>query len=85
MSVSKSPDVVSTSSTDVPLVVIRGDATEEEVAALVAVVQGMAAAASVANAQGERPVVSEWSAPHRKVRVWHPSGPGGWRASGLPR
>jgi hypothetical protein len=76
---------VSTGSTDVPLVVIRGDATEEEVAALVAVVQGMAAAASVAAAQAERPVVSEWGAPHRKVRVWHPAGPGGWRASGLPR
>jgi hypothetical protein len=45
----------------------------------------MAAAASVAATQAERPVVSEWGAPHRRVRQWHPAGPGGWRASGLPR
>ncbi|WP_148571056.1 acyl-CoA carboxylase subunit epsilon [Nocardioides caldifontis] len=67
-----------------PLVVVKGDATAEEVAALVAVVSGMAAAAQAA-ADTERPVVSEWSAPHRRVRATFPHGPGGWRASGLPR
>ena len=84
MSVSK-PSSEDSVSTETPLVVIRGEATEEEVAALVAVVQGMAAAASLAASQAEGPVVSEWAAPHRKVRTWHPAGPGGWRASGLPR
>jgi hypothetical protein len=83
VSVSKPPS--EGAAVDVPLVVVRGEATEEEVAALVAVVQGMAAAASLASSQAERPVVSEWGAPHRKVRQWHPAGPGGWRASGLPR
>jgi hypothetical protein len=61
--------------------VVKGDPTPEEVAALVAVVQGMAA-----------PVVpppkrprSEWSAAHRKVRASFAAGPGGWRSSGMPR
>jgi hypothetical protein len=61
--------------------IIRGDATAEEVAALVAVV-----AALGGNAAGPpRPRPSEWSAHHRKVRATLPHGPGGWRSSGLPR
>jgi hypothetical protein len=68
-----------------PLVVIKGDAEPEEVAALVAVVSGLAAAAQAAAAQADRPVAPEWSAPHRKVRRTYPHGPGGWRASALPR
>jgi hypothetical protein len=68
-----------------PLVVIKGDATDEEVAALVAVVQGMAAAGAAAASAAEAPRRSAWSDPARTVRVSHPHGPGGWRASALPR
>ena len=66
-----------------PLLLVRGDATHEEVAAVVAVLQGMAAAAGA----GEQPAgpVSQWGSPQRKVRVVPPHGPGGWRASALPR
>ena len=60
--------------------VVRGDPTPEELAALVTVVASLGG--------GEEPPagpVSEWSAPHRKVRTTYPHGPGGWRGSGLPR
>jgi hypothetical protein len=67
--------------TRTPLFLVKGDASPEEVAALTMVLQGVAAAQAV-----EEPVVtSEWSAHHRKVRASYPSGPGGWRSSGLPR
>jgi len=69
---------------ETPLVLIKGDATEEEVAALVAVLQGVASAASAAAADEPAPV-SQWASPHRKVRATYPHGPGGWRASALPR
>jgi hypothetical protein len=65
-----------------PLFLIKGEATPEEVAALTVVLQGGAAAAAPAE---EPEVVSEWSAHHRKVRSTYPAGPGGWRASALPR
>lgn len=68
-----------------PLLLIRGAATDEEVAALVAVVQGLSAAASLALAAEEPENVSAWAAPVRKLRTAHPHGQGGWRASGLPR
>lgn len=61
--------------------IVRGDATPEEVAALVAVLQAKAAGSPAAPA----PATSEWSAHHRKVRTAFPSGPGGWRSSSLPR
>ena len=64
-----------------PLFAIKGDASAEEVAALTAVLQGLAAAA----VPGSAPPRSEWSAHHRKVRTALPSGPGGWRSSALPR
>ena len=65
-----------------PLLVVRGDASAEEVAALVAVLQGLAAA----SAEGEPPKPrSEWSAHHRKVRTPLAPGRGGWRSSALPR
>ena len=69
---------------DTPLVLIKGDATDEEVAALVAVLSGLAAATSAADTDVP-PRVSAWAAPARKVRTPHLNGPGGWRASGLPR
>jgi hypothetical protein len=64
-----------------PLFVVKGDATAEEVAALTAVLQGIAAAEVSAPARGPAP---EWSAHHRKLRRPHASGPGGWRASSMP-
>jgi hypothetical protein len=62
------------------LVVVRGDPTAEEVAALVAVLAARAAAPAPAPAPA-----SEWAAAHRRVRAAHRHGPGAWRASGLPR
>jgi hypothetical protein len=68
--------------TRAPLFLVKGDASPEEVAALTVVLQGIAAAQTPV----ERPrVTPEWSAHHRKVRSSYPSGPGGWRSSGLPR
>ena len=60
--------------------VIRGDATPEEVAAIVAVLAALPVAA--VPAPRRRP---EWSARHRGVRPPHAHGPGAWRSSGLSR
>jgi hypothetical protein len=62
--------------------IVKGDPSPEEVAALVAVLQGLAAAGG-----GEPPAPprSEWAAPHRRLRTVSPSGPGAWRSSALPR
>jgi hypothetical protein len=65
-----------------PLRLVRGDATPEEIAALVAVLQATAAAG--APPPRRRPV-SEWAAPHRRLSTTFPSGPSGWRASAMPR
>ncbi len=61
--------------------VVSPNATPEEVAALVAVF------AAIGSAAQEPPPrrTPEWQANHRKVRVSHPHGPGGWRSSALPR
>jgi Acyl-CoA carboxylase epsilon subunit len=67
---------------DAPLMVVRGDASDEEVAALVAVLQGLTAAAT--EGRRDRPVPA-WSSRARMVRGAHPHGLGGWRASALPR
>ncbi|HYF72206.1 MAG TPA: acyl-CoA carboxylase epsilon subunit [Nocardioides sp.] len=69
------------SSPDRPLLqIVRGDATPEEVAALVAVF----AALRTEEPPARRPAPA-WAAPHRQVRRTLPHGPGGWRASALPR
>jgi hypothetical protein len=60
--------------------IIKGDATPEEVAALVAVVVSLGGDAEPAPRR-----TPEWSAHHRKTRVTLPHGPGGWRSSALPR
>jgi hypothetical protein len=60
--------------------IVKGDATPEEIAALVAVL----AAAGPSDAPPPRRT-PEWSAHHRLHRVSFPSGPNGWRSSGLPR
>jgi Acyl-CoA carboxylase epsilon subunit len=76
---------VSEAESRTPLVVVRGDATAEEVAALVAVLQASAAARSPGRSSRRPP--REWSAHRRRVRAAQlvpPSGPAAWRASGLP-
>ena len=60
--------------------IVKGNPTPEEVAALVAVVSGMAAAAAEAAAKEKAPR-PEWSARHRLLRRPHRHGPGAWRAS----
>jgi hypothetical protein len=58
--------------------VVKGDPSDEELAALVAVVSALGAAA-VADERAPR---SEWSSHHRKLRA--PLAPT-WRSSSLPR
>jgi hypothetical protein len=75
-------DPVETPGQECPVLRIEGGATDVEVAALVAVLQGMAAAGD-GESPGPRP--SEWSAPHRLHRQPPRTGPGAWRAGALPR
>ncbi len=60
--------------------VVSGDPTPEELAALVAVVASLGSAPTAPPRR-----TPAWQAHHRKVRATYPRGPGGWRASGLPR
>jgi hypothetical protein len=66
-----------------PLVVVRGEASEEEVAALTAVVAAIAGQVS-AGAPAPRPV-SQWASRARLVPGTDLAALGGWRASALPR
>jgi hypothetical protein len=65
--------------------VVRGDATAEEIAALVAVIVALKAARSGAAAeQAPPPVLHNWNEKTRLMRpAVHPSA-GGWRRSALP-
>ncbi|MBO0805613.1 MAG: acyl-CoA carboxylase subunit epsilon [Nocardiopsaceae bacterium] len=65
--------------------IIRGDATDEEVAAVVAALSAVTVAGQQAAGAGQSPrSVREWNAPSRLLRSpGHPS-PGGWRRSALP-
>ena len=77
-----SPDDPAVEPVETPLLrVITPGATDEEVAALVAVVSAMAV--SGAEECTRRPT-SVWSAPARRVRTPLRHGPGAWHASGLP-
>lgn len=60
--------------------VVKGSATPEEIAAIVAVVSAMAAPAPTASARPR----SQWSHPARQMRSTPVAGVGAWRASGLP-
>jgi hypothetical protein len=64
------------------LVVLKGNATPEEVAAFVAVLQSLGAQGAAPEHRQPR---SEWAAHHRGMRATFPSGPGGWRSSSMPR
>ena len=65
--------------------VIRGDATPEEIAALVATLGALAAARASAAASAPPRRASAWTDRSRSLRPpVHPA-PGGWRASALPR
>jgi hypothetical protein len=62
--------------------VIRGDASAEEIAAVVAVL--MARAAAVGEPEAPSPARSAWSDRSRLVRQPLHPGPGAWRRSALP-
>ena len=62
--------------------VVRGDATAEEIAALVAV---LAARGGDGEAENQsRSFTNEWADRSRSLRRPLAPGPGAWRASGLP-
>lgn len=63
------------------LTVVNADATPEEIAALVAVFSALGSPT-----QGAAPRRTPgWSQPARRVRAPVAHGPGGWRASSMPR
>jgi hypothetical protein len=65
--------------------VVRGDATAEEIAALVATLAAVAAARSAAAGKAQQaPVATDWNAPARLLRAPLRPGAGAWRRSGLP-
>src|SRR5450759_1778794 len=81
---------------DMPVRLVRGNASPEELSALIAVVAVLTSAGSDDGdddfGQTDRPSSgsrkyprSRWSSPARMVRTTHPHGPGGWRASAFPR
>jgi len=61
--------------------IVNADATPEEIAALVAVFSALGSATG----DGAPRRTPEWSRPARRVRTPVAPGPGGWRASSLPR
>jgi hypothetical protein len=62
--------------------VVKGDPDDYQLAALTAVIAGLAAAAPV---EASKPAPrSEWANPARRVRKPLQHGPGAWRASGFP-
>ncbi len=65
------------------LKVVRGQPTAEELAALVAVIAGQAAAASGGPATARK--ASGWTDRSRYVHAPGTPSPGGWRASAFPR
>ena len=79
-----------------PVPLISGHASPEELSAVVAIVAVLAAAGSSDGAEDrdradgqpaetQKPSRSPWSTPDRMVRRTYPHGPGGWRASASPR
>jgi Acyl-CoA carboxylase epsilon subunit len=66
--------------------VVRGDASPEEIAALVAALTAVAAAraAAAAAAAERRPARPQWNAPARLLSAPARPGAGAWRRSALP-
>jgi hypothetical protein len=65
--------------------VVKGDATPEEVAALVAVITAMGSGPAGSARQWDKPKPrSTWADPAHRMRTTLPHGPGAWRSSGLP-
>ncbi len=62
--------------------VVRGEPTDDEVAALVTVVAALAARSAAGVTEPPR---SQWRNRARNIRPPIGPGPGAWRASGLPR
>jgi hypothetical protein len=61
--------------------IITPNATDEEIAAIVAVVSALGSG----SAESPKKTPSTWSAAYRQTRVHYSHGPGGWRASGMPQ
>jgi hypothetical protein len=76
----------------VPVRLVRGHASPEDLSAVIAVIavlsndsgQDESDTDRTSRGGGKYPR-SPWSSPTRLVRSVPPHGPGGWRASGLPR
>jgi Acyl-CoA carboxylase epsilon subunit len=65
--------------------VVRGDASPEEIAALVATFTAIAAVRTRAAEEVKpAPVRSQWNAPARRLRAPLYPAPGAWRRSALP-
>ena len=63
--------------------IVRGEPTDEEVAALVTVVAALGTGTGTGTAAA--PPRSQWRNRARNIRPAIGPGPGAWRASGLPR
>ena len=73
-----------------PVRLVRGAASPEELAALVAILATASGEGDPDQIDRHSPAIgrypqSQWSSPRRLVRLTPPHGPGGWRASALPR
>ncbi|MGH3294495.1 MAG: acyl-CoA carboxylase subunit epsilon, partial [Trebonia sp.] len=65
--------------------IVHGDATPEEIAAIVATLTAIAAARSLAaDAEEPAPVRTNWNDPVRRLRAPVQPAPGAWRRSALP-
>jgi len=64
--------------------VVRGDASAEEIAALVAALQVIAVSAGSVGAEEEPRTVRRWNDRSRLLRPAIHPGPGAWRRSALP-
>jgi len=64
--------------------IVRGDPSDEEIAALTAVVVSLASTRSVRTRSPEPGQHSTWADPVPRLRAPLRPGPGAWRASALP-
>ncbi len=64
--------------------VVRGDASAEEIAALVATLTAIAAARSAAGPAEQPPAAHNWNSRSRLLRTPVHAAAGGWRRSALP-